>query len=84
MTEDDNENVVTKEVQLYFLQFITQLMIGYWIQEFNFTTLYIVKSSRTMMLVILVKVYLVDREVSDIVGVGDVYIILPNKNVWPL
>ena len=56
-------------------------MIGFWTQEFRFIALHTEKSYRTMLQVILVKVYLIDGSALDVVGMGDVWILLPNGSV---
>ena len=58
-------------------------MIGFWIQELHFIPLHTKKSYRIMLQVILVR-YLADGSALDIVGMGNVRILLPNGSVWLL
>ena len=59
-------------------------MIGFWIQEFRFIPLHTKKLYRIMLQVILLRCILVDGSALDVVGIGDVRILLPNRTVWLL
>ena len=59
-------------------------MIRFWIQELRFIPLHTEKSYIIMLQVILVRCILADGSAFDVVGMGDVRILLPNGSVWLL
>ena len=64
----------------YFLQQTVHLMIGFWTQELRFIPLHTENYAAGDF----GKVYLANGSALDVVGMGDVQILLPNGSVWLL